>query len=379
MISRSGAGGGTRHGVARARRGQSAAGRLRLSQGHRGRCRAPGGRWQGDRVPVLAEQAGAVRERPAPRCSRAARRATRRAASRSCRSSTASSNAPVVPASHEQTTVQSALHGRPRRPRRAHDHEQGWVAVRRRQDGNDKAVPHCALRARPAVRRSGGRPGPVVPPFRHGHRFLPSRRHPRRRRFRPGRQGGRSGDHASAGLRTHHRANAGDAQGSGGRPDRSLPAVDGGPHRLTARQHESQGGSGMVQVTVRLADAMETSLITLYGKAIDARMNPTVLGDTMAARAVEKIDYDFERLKMSAKIAPNAAARAKHFDEWTSEFLAKHERATVVHLGAGLDSRVWRVDPGPGVTWYDVDYPEVIDVRSKIFPERDNYRMIASS
>jgi O-methyltransferase involved in polyketide biosynthesis len=135
----------------------------------------------------------------------------------------------------------------------------------------------------------------------------------------------------------------------------------------------------MVQVTVRLADAMETSLITLYGKAIDARMNPTVLGDTMAARAVEKIDYDFERLKMSAKIAPNAAARAKHFDEWTSEFLAKHERATVVHLGAGLDSRVWRVDPGPGVTWYDVDYAEVIDVRSKIFPERDNYRMIASS
>src|SRR6185437_11807141 len=78
MVSRSGAGGGTRHGVARARRGQSAAGRLRLSQGHRGRCRAPGGRWQGDRVPVLAEQAGAVRERPAPRCSRAARRATRR-------------------------------------------------------------------------------------------------------------------------------------------------------------------------------------------------------------------------------------------------------------------------------------------------------------
>jgi O-methyltransferase involved in polyketide biosynthesis len=44
-----------------------------------------------------------------------------------------------------------------------------------------------------------------------------------------------------------------------------------------------------------------------------------------------------------------------------------------------LDSRVWRVDPGPGVTWYDVDYPEVIDVRAKIFPARDHYRMIGSS
>lgn len=135
----------------------------------------------------------------------------------------------------------------------------------------------------------------------------------------------------------------------------------------------------MAQVKVQLAEAMETSLITLYGKAIDARLNPTVLGDTMAAQAIEKIDYDFARLKMSPRIAPNAAARAKHFDDWTSEFLAKHERATVVHLGAGLDTRVWRVDPGPGVNWYDIDYPDVIDVRGKLFPERENYRMIGSS
>lgn len=71
-------------------------------------------------------------------------------------------------------------------------------------------------------------------------------------------------------------------------------------------------------------------------------------------QAVEKIDYDFGRLKISAKIAPNAAVRAKHFDEWTSEFLAEHERATVVHLGAGLDFTRLASRPGPGVTWYDV-------------------------
>lgn len=135
----------------------------------------------------------------------------------------------------------------------------------------------------------------------------------------------------------------------------------------------------MVQVQVRLTAAMETSLITLYGKAIDAGMNPTILGDTMSAQAVKKIDYDFAQLKMSTKVAPHAAARAKHFDDWTSEFLAKHDRATVVHLGAGLDPRVWRVDPGPGVLWYDVDYPGIIDVRSRLFPARENYRMIGSS
>lgn len=131
----------------------------------------------------------------------------------------------------------------------------------------------------------------------------------------------------------------------------------------------------MTQIKVQLAEAMETSLITLYGKALDARRSPTILGDTMAAEAVDTIDYDFTRLKVASTkaTADSTARRAKHFDDWTSEFLAQHDRATVVHLGAGLDTRVWRVDPGPNVSWYDVDHPEVIDVRRKVFPERDHY------
>ena len=40
----------------------------------------------------------------------------------------------------------------------------------------------------------------------------------------------------------------------------------------------------------------------------------------------------------------------------------------MIHLGCGLDSRVFRLDPGPGVEWYDVDYPAVIALREKLFP-----------
>jgi hypothetical protein len=39
--------------------------------------------------------------------------------------------------------------------------------------------------------------------------------------------------------------------------------------------------------------------------------------------------------------------RAKHLDDWTREFLAAHRRATVLHLGCGLDSRVFRVSASP--------------------------------
>jgi O-methyltransferase involved in polyketide biosynthesis len=139
----------------------------------------------------------------------------------------------------------------------------------------------------------------------------------------------------------------------------------------------------MTRVKVRLPDSMETSLIMLYGLAMDAAAEPTILGDTMARQAFQKVDYDFTRLKTPLVSTKNTrtsvAARAKYFDTWTTEFLAAHEQATVLQLGAGLDPRVWRVNPGPGVRWYDIDYPGVIDAREQLFPERENYQMIASS
>lgn len=138
----------------------------------------------------------------------------------------------------------------------------------------------------------------------------------------------------------------------------------------------------MTQVKIRFPGAMETSLITLYGIAVDARVEPTILGDRMAAEAFEKIDYDFSwltRFSSPKSVRTKVALRAKHFDTWTAEFLAAHERATVLVLGAGLDTRVWRIDPGPGVHWYDVDLPPVIEARGKLYPQRQNYRMIAAS
>lgn len=128
---------------------------------------------------------------------------------------------------------------------------------------------------------------------------------------------------------------------------------------------------------VHLTEEKETLLITLYGRALDARSERPVLGDTMAAWAVDEIDYDFGRIR--AEFASSAPLRAKFFDGWVREFLAANERATVVHLGVGLDTRVWRIDPGPGVEWYDVDYPEVVELRQQLFPERAGYHQLGSS
>jgi O-methyltransferase involved in polyketide biosynthesis len=94
---------------------------------------------------------------------------------------------------------------------------------------------------------------------------------------------------------------------------------------------------GIAQVRVQLSEAQETLLVTLYGRAWDARAQQPILGDTMAAAAVEQMDYDFRRAKVNPRMAASVAVRAKQFDDWTAEFLAVHDQAIVVHL-ADLDT-----------------------------------------
>ena len=130
---------------------------------------------------------------------------------------------------------------------------------------------------------------------------------------------------------------------------------------------------------IHLTKAKETYLATLYGKALDAAAENPILGDRFAAEAVARIDYDFRALKLPKGAEISLPIRARHFDRWTRAFLAANPESTVLHLGCGLDTRVYRIDPGPNVRWFDVDLPDVIALRERLYPERDGYRRIGSS
>ncbi|MGW1372908.1 class I SAM-dependent methyltransferase [Streptomyces sp. NPDC002446] len=130
---------------------------------------------------------------------------------------------------------------------------------------------------------------------------------------------------------------------------------------------------------VQLTGAQETLLATLYGRAADSRSKRPILGDATAADAVQRLDYDFRKMRLSAGDAAGVALRARQLDAWTADFLTRHDEATVVHMGCGLDTRVHRLDPGPGVRWFDIDFPEVIELRQQLYPERAGYTMIPSS
>jgi O-methyltransferase involved in polyketide biosynthesis len=133
------------------------------------------------------------------------------------------------------------------------------------------------------------------------------------------------------------------------------------------------------KIRVDLHGAPQTMLTTLYCKALDAGFRRPILGDEFAQDAVGRIDYDWRELRVDYRWTPLVTVRTAQYDIWARQFLAVHPRAAVVHLGCGLDSRVFRLDPGPGVEWYDVDYPTVIALREKIFPTRQQYHLIATS
>jgi O-methyltransferase involved in polyketide biosynthesis len=130
----------------------------------------------------------------------------------------------------------------------------------------------------------------------------------------------------------------------------------------------------------------ETMLMTLSGRATQSQWEHPILRDPWAEEAMQHIDYDLSKQlkgvsswRIWRQIGPAIiATRAATFDLLTNRYLADHPNATVLQVGCGMDSRIFRVNPPASVQWYDVDYPDVIDLRRQLFPERNDYHLIGA-
>jgi O-methyltransferase involved in polyketide biosynthesis len=123
----------------------------------------------------------------------------------------------------------------------------------------------------------------------------------------------------------------------------------------------------------------QTALLTQYARALDSQWPRPILGDTLAAEIVEKIDYDFAGLGVPTSVVCQAALRAKMLDERVRTFTAEHPDAVVVDLGAGLDSGPFRVCPPATVDWYSVDLPGVSALRRRVMPTSERAHVVTAS
>ena len=133
----------------------------------------------------------------------------------------------------------------------------------------------------------------------------------------------------------------------------------------------------------QLSGVQETLLYTLYYRALDQRSKAPIVGDTWAPEVLDQITADNRKGLLTAKLGASGRfpplLRARRLDDWTREFLAGHPNASVLHLGCGLDSRAFRLDVPEAVRWFDLDFPDVIALRRRIYPERPGYRLLAYS
>jgi len=124
----------------------------------------------------------------------------------------------------------------------------------------------------------------------------------------------------------------------------------------------------------------ETLFIPLWCRAQVSTRYPSLLHDPKAIALVGAIDYDFSVIdaRLSPEFRLTSAARDRQCDEAVRAYLADHPRASVISLGAGLDTAFYRVDNGL-ITWHDLDLPNVIAVRRQLLPAPDRVHAIARS
>ncbi|KDN73818.1 lipoprotein [Streptomyces olindensis] len=133
----------------------------------------------------------------------------------------------------------------------------------------------------------------------------------------------------------------------------------------------------MTEHAVRLGTVQETLLIPLYGRAVENRKPEPALRDPRAEEIVASIDYDFSRFDDQPSLF-GSVLRTRLFDHWITDFLTAHPTGTVVEIGTGLNTRFERVDNGRA-RWFDLDLPDVIDLRRTFFSDAPRRTMVAGS
>ena len=128
---------------------------------------------------------------------------------------------------------------------------------------------------------------------------------------------------------------------------------------------------------MQLNNESKTLFIPLLGRAQMSEKN-LFLKDTKAEEIINKVDYDFTKLKQSKWLSMYMSLRGLLIDELTNKYLSNNKNTTVIHFGCGLDSRCLRIKDNYKI-WYDLDFDEVIEVRKEFYQENDKYKMIGSS
>jgi O-methyltransferase involved in polyketide biosynthesis len=136
----------------------------------------------------------------------------------------------------------------------------------------------------------------------------------------------------------------------------------------------------MEKIAVDLGNVQKTLFLPLWGRALETKKEKPLLVDETAVEIMGKVDYDFSVIAKNINGISQVAwiIRSITIDKIIKEFLVQHPQATIINIGCGLDTTFERVDNGT-LLWYDLDLPDVIDLRRKFISETERRKFICSS
>jgi len=134
------------------------------------------------------------------------------------------------------------------------------------------------------------------------------------------------------------------------------------------------------KIDISLGDVQKTLLLPLWGRADETKKEHPLLVDVTAVEIVRKINYDLSPVARNMHEITRFAwiIRSLLMDRIIRQFLQQHPHGTVVNIGCGLDTTFDRIDNG-SCRWYDLDLPDVIELRRRFICESDRRKFIASS
>lgn len=126
----------------------------------------------------------------------------------------------------------------------------------------------------------------------------------------------------------------------------------------------------------------ETLVIPLYARKMCSELFGHIYTDQTAVRLITQMDYDFSTLEKNAKSTMQqfgfleVAMRQTDLAWEVRDYLKEHPKAAVVNLGCGLDDTGRSCDNG-SCKIYNLDFPDVIDVRNELLPAGEREQNIA--
>jgi O-methyltransferase involved in polyketide biosynthesis len=135
----------------------------------------------------------------------------------------------------------------------------------------------------------------------------------------------------------------------------------------------------MSSTATKLTGVPRTMLLTTRARVDEHQRQDGLFRDPVVADWWQFLSWDNQLNPFYTPLAQFTWANRAHLiDRMVQDYLEKHKQAIVVELGAGLSTRYYRIGQDCQY-WFELDLPEVTELRRNLDSESDRHRFISHS